>query len=808
VDTNHSGGGDTLNKKIGKFHCPNYLSTKIDGEVAIPHTFAVIIELTKDTVVKDVNFEFISQTSILWPMGDPYNRTHHKEKFRIGKLQWSTTLSDYDYYINTTNSNDIKTKTPLDSETLAKRTKEYTLVDIHDEQKRSSQTFDDSVSFEQGTPASGQAPPIKETRYKAGLYIFLLPVLFPAHMPATISSINGSLIHNLTVTLNKVSEKLNRRVKVNGNYSLPMVRTPPSFANSIADKPVYVNRVWNDSLHYFITFPRKYVSLGSEHVINIKLVPLVKDVIIKRIKFNILEKITYVSKDLTKEYEYDSEDPFHLKPLLANGKARERVISLCELKTKQKSSNSFFEPFKEEVIKCPDNNLLFTCYKREDQGSSDYIATPLDINIALPFLTTRSDQTLLTANGNEVPTNHIKSRKASIVEDSPNTAIIGTLETNLVHTDHNREDMVVPNVSTYNVEEHATHVPSESMQKGITLITRALYPDSNYRHIQIHHRLQVCFRISKPDPNDNYKVHHYEVVVDTPLILLSAKCNKSSLELPKYDEIESVFPTVSENTNKVTFRTPVYEKNGVSIKPMVDTSDVLPTFEEAVQGPKVRSMSVLDDPLDAVDDFQPLVPPSYEEDCEIYTHLPLIDDMFDSTSDVPSVPGEPRLKNELSSAFAPELRSSSEENIPESIDELSSEEDAIDPAQIDSEDTIATSSESNINSSIRSKPATSISSTSDLNNEEFIMDNVDLIEEEDTKSSQMTGDDIKLDSSRSEDDLSLNTGASSYCEQRLPLLQHCSTDTVTKMNRRPTTLSIQLDISIPVTLNMNSSGNR
>jgi hypothetical protein len=808
VDTNHSGGGDTLNKKIGKFHCPNYLSTKIDGEVAIPHTFAVIIELTKDTVVKDVNFEFMSQTSILWPMGDPYNRTHHKEKFRIGRLQWSTTLNDYDYYINTSNSNDIRIKSPLDSETLARRTKEYTLVDIYDEPSQFSQTFDDSESVESGLSPSGQTPPIKETRYKAGLYIFLLPVLFPPHIPATISSINGSLMHNLTVTLNKMSEKLNRKVKVNGNYNLPMVRTPPSFANSVADKPVYVNRVWNDSLHYFITFPRKYVSLGSEHVINIKLLPIVKDVIVKRIKFNILEKITYVSKDLTKEYEYDSEDPFHLRPPPTNGRARERVISLCELKTKLKSSSSFFEPFKEEIIKCPDNNLLFTCYEEDPvQGSSDYIATPLDINIALPFLTTRSDQTLLTASGNEVPTTHIQSRKASIVEDSPNTAIIGTLETNLVHTgDDYKEDMVVPNVLTYNVEEHVTHAPSESTQKGITLITRALYPDSNYRHIQISHRLQVCFRISKPDPKDNFKVHHYEVVVDTPLILLSAKCNKSSLELPKYDEIESVFPTVSENTNTVTFKTPIYEKNGVSIKPLVDVPDVLPTFEEAVLGPKVRSMSILDDPLDTVDDFQPVVPPSYEEDCEIHTHMPSIDDMFESTSDVPSVPGESRLKNELSSAFTPGQRSSSEETIPESTDELSSEEDAIEPTPIDSEDTITTSSELNFDGSIGNKPATSISSASDINNEEeFIMDSVDLIEQDEKMSQTTTTQD---DSSRCEDELSLNTGASFYCEQRLPLLQHYSTDTVTKMNRRPTTMSIQLDIGIPVTLNMNSSGNR
>ena len=44
-------------------------------------------------------------------------------------------------------------------------------------------------------------------------------------------------------------------------------------------------------------------------MINVKLLPMVKDVVIKRIKFNVLERITYVSKNLSREYDYDSEDP-------------------------------------------------------------------------------------------------------------------------------------------------------------------------------------------------------------------------------------------------------------------------------------------------------------------------------------------------------------------------------------------------------------------------------------------------------------------------------------------------------------------
>lgn len=201
------------------------------------------------------------------------------------------------------------------------------------------------------------------------------------------------------MNFNKTSDKLNRKLKVSASYNVPMVRTPPNFANSIADKPIYVNRVWNDAVHYMITFPRKYVSLGSEHVINVKLVPLVKHVVVKRIKFNVLERITYVSKNLLKEFDYDSEDPYNLHPKSKENKVRERVVALCELKTKSKNSSSTVgDPYKEEVIKCPENNLLFSCYepesdlnpRRRNQGKDNdkdktMIASPLDINVALPF---------------------------------------------------------------------------------------------------------------------------------------------------------------------------------------------------------------------------------------------------------------------------------------------------------------------------------------------------------------------------------------------------------------------------------------
>jgi hypothetical protein len=619
-------GNPGLRSKLLSFNSPNYLCTKIDSDTPIPHTFAVIIDLNKDTLgVKDVKFQFQSITNLLWPTSDAFNKSCHKELFRIGHMEWFTSLNEADFYVNATNSNDVKFK-KVSPDDLAKRTRDYKLLNIRDLANGAKSPSDIDIV----TNVSTHSSPGSHTNslntssevFKAGLYVFLLPILLPEHIPPTITSINGSLNHILGVSFTKNGDKFNRKVKVSGTFNLPMVRTPPSIANSIADKPIYVNRVWNNAIHYIITFPKKYVSLGSEHVINVKLVPLVKDVVIKRIKFNILERITYVSKNLSREYEYDSEDPYYLRPLLPDNKPRERVVTLCELKTKAKTgSSSLQDPYKEEVIKCPDNNLLFVCYELEKDENDTMIASPLDINIALPFLTTKSDKMAPDDELMTLPSNPT-SRRASIVEMkeglsdgnrkgsisespvpfNPSSPIIGALETNLLHgssvnfeNDSSFMDVLTPDLSNYMSDDHqSTLQPTENIQMGYTSVIKALAPDSNFRHIQVNHRLQVCFRISKPDPKDDFKMHHYEVVVDTPLILVSAKCNEESVQLPEYDEIDGVR---TGGPSKVM-------RNGIEIKPLgEETGEQLPSFEEAtspLSSPITRSVSIAEDPLSRI----------------------------------------------------------------------------------------------------------------------------------------------------------------------------------------------------------------
>ncbi|KAL6449572.1 ECM21 Protein ECM21 [Candida maltosa Xu316] len=689
--------------KMKSFHSPNYLCSKIDPSNPIPHTFAVIVELTKDNVtVKDFNIKFQSITNILWPTGDLYNRSHAKEKFIIGDMEWNTSLKDADYYINNSNSNDVKSK-HLTAEDLIKRTREYKLASFSDA-TNSKNSSTSSVYASSSNNSSTNLPQPSTTSstndtYKAGLYVFLLPILLPEHIPATIVSINGTLFHTLSVNFNKLSDKLNRKTKVTASYNLPMVRTPPNIANSIADKPIYVNRVWNDAVHYIITFPRKYVSLGNEHVINVKLAPLVKDVIIKRIKFNILERITYVSKNLSREYDFDSEDPYCCHPPSKENKVRERVVSLCELKTKNKQTSSSGHPdaYKEEIIKCPENNLLFSCYeleqdvenklqqqqKKSNPNKKSLIASPLDINIALPFLTTRSDKTIMTSAIEDDITDPQQqssphtSRRASIISEggspappNPSSPIIGALETNLVNVDEiGPHDYIKPNLSNYLSEDMTSKtVPSETVQNGYTLVARALYPDSNYRHIQINHRLQVCFRISKPDPKDDFKMHHYEVVVDTPLVLLSSKCGDTSIQLPKYDEINELFSPVSTTDSPPVFRTPNFTNgsNGISIKPLVNSEetiddDILPSFEQATAEPAnnatiTRSMSVAEDPLSrmpsiSIDGVPAVLPgepaPAYQPPSSNN-----IDELVDDSTNVEPSDRKLSIKQSLSHSFA------------------------------------------------------------------------------------------------------------------------------------------------------------
>lgn len=65
---------------------------------------------------------------------------------------------------------------------------------------------------------------------------------------------------------------------------------------------------------------------------------------------------------------------------------------------------------------------------------------------------------------------------------------------------------------------------------------RGLYLDSlHFSNVYCRHKLEIMLRISKPDPECPSKLRHYEVLIDTPIFLVSEQCNSGNMELPTYD---------------------------------------------------------------------------------------------------------------------------------------------------------------------------------------------------------------------------------------------------------------------------------
>ena len=61
-------------------------------------------------------------------------------------MEWRTSLSDADYYINSSNSNDVKLKN-LGPEDLINRTREYKLIDIEEPNNSSNGLLDDDMDI-------------------------------------------------------------------------------------------------------------------------------------------------------------------------------------------------------------------------------------------------------------------------------------------------------------------------------------------------------------------------------------------------------------------------------------------------------------------------------------------------------------------------------------------------------------------------------------------------------------------------------------------------------------------------------------
>lgn len=63
-----------------------------------------------------------------------------------------------------------------------------------------------------------------------------------------------------------------------------------------------------------------------------------------------------------------------------------------------------------------------------------------------------------------------------------------------------------------------------------------LHPDTSFDEIQAHHWIKLCLRISKLDPSNEGKRKHYEILIDSPIHVLSPLAAHGNTLLPAYDD--------------------------------------------------------------------------------------------------------------------------------------------------------------------------------------------------------------------------------------------------------------------------------
>lgn len=424
-----------------------------------------------------------------------------------------------------------------------------------------------------------------------------------------------------------------------GEYPLRVIRTPPPISISTANKPIYINRVWSNSLSYEISFAQKYVPLNSEVPIKLKLAPLEKNISIKRIKISINEKITFVSKDL--KFEYDQVDPVAKDPYnpyyldFQSKRRKERNLSLLEIRTKPKGGRAIREEIVENAYK--DNLLSYNLpgddannkkknkkNKKHDGDDDDddefiHITEPITIESVLYFpkyedldkktakimppygidayqmvpnpeliYNQQHSDNMSILSGSSRRSSHvmnlIKSRSNSIDKDPEIKDKLSKLVDKRFHKTTFKTN------SGYEVKHHTK----------LNEPKRGLYLDSlHFSQIHTRHKLEIMLRISKPDPENNGKLRHYEVLIDTPIFLVSQLCSSGNMELPTYHmAITDSGPALNKSMDILPEDGNTFNHSD-NIKPFSDLEIPKfepPSFEQAISVPNSPGLSPMGTP--------------------------------------------------------------------------------------------------------------------------------------------------------------------------------------------------------------------
>ncbi|CAI4037152.1 hypothetical protein SMKI_02G0140 [Saccharomyces mikatae IFO 1815] len=628
---------------------PNTRSVEIDSSM-VSYSIAIIVSVKKPAQFTDMQLELCSRVKVFWNTGVPPTKTFNEEFYNAASMKWTLNNENFNLFVpssispddqmieNNTNDRQMRLfkNIPTEERLYLDKTKtRYSLLNAINLTKThlyepGDYVFLVPVVFSNHVPETIYLPSARVS-YRLRLATKAInrkgtyhqdsnspPFIVSPDSSSSLSSTTSSL--KLTETESaqphrRISNNLFSKVKnhlhmsshqlkneesaeeeIFAEYPIKVIRTPPPVAVSTANKPIYINRVWTDSLSYEISFAQKYVSLDSEVPIKIKLAPICKNVCVKRIHISITERVTFVSKGY--EYEYDQTDPVAKDPYnpyyldFASKRRKERSLSLFEIRTKEKGSRALREEIVENSF--GDNLLSYSPIdddnnSKGNQKESLGITEPLIIETKLKFpkyedLDKRTAK-IIPPYGIDAYTSIPNPEHAAANGPSHRRpSVIGFLSGH--KSSKNREENEKP---VYDPKFHATTVKSNSglpvkTHTRLNLPKRGLYLDSlHFSNVYCRHKLEIMLRISKPDPECPSKLRHYEVLIDTPIFLVSEQCNSGNMELPTYDmaTMEGQSNHTPPNMNNDFF--------GITCPPP-------PTFEEAISVPASPIVSPMGSP--------------------------------------------------------------------------------------------------------------------------------------------------------------------------------------------------------------------
>lgn len=310
----------------------------------------------------------------------------------------------------------------------------------------------------------------QSTLYPAGDYIFHFNLAIDARIAETIICPKAALKYYLVA---KVERPSRFSFDISGHKEVTLVRSPPASGESLSNMPLAISRDWDKRLHYDISCPKRYITLGTSIPLTIKLTPIEK-VRVHRVRVEIVESLVYHSARLSR---LKHRDPSR-KVTVFEKFAKSPVVSEATDKVSEKGSDK-----KKNRIAMMAGNLLHFSEdaatpqtdKKETEKINTQIADTTELDVDMPFVTSDGDWNSLATH-------------------------------------------------------HFTNPSSDSKY------FQFLRPDVIFNPlVHIKHRLHVSFRISKLD-SETGNWRYFEVLIDTPIHILSKHCKDESVELPNYED--------------------------------------------------------------------------------------------------------------------------------------------------------------------------------------------------------------------------------------------------------------------------------